>query len=255
MSKGVTREMISKILTQTKDALRAIPGLVTALFILAVVSMNLLANKSIFNLPWLASTAGVFLSWLGFLCMDAVCKRFGAAAATILNTVAMLVSLFTSVLFMLIVKIPGTWAASYSATDAATADAINAGLDSTFSSTWYIVLGSAFAMFLGGLVNSIINKIIGKKFDKKDTYGGFAIRSFLSTAAGQFVDNVVFALFVSYFFFGWTIQQVLMCSFMMMLLELGIEVVFSPIGYKMSKKWKADNVGHDYISKYCKAVA
>ena len=33
-----------KILTHTKEALRAIPGVVTAIFILSVVSMNLLAN-------------------------------------------------------------------------------------------------------------------------------------------------------------------------------------------------------------------
>lgn len=36
---------MKKLLTQTKDALRSIPGLVTAIFILSVVSMNLLANN------------------------------------------------------------------------------------------------------------------------------------------------------------------------------------------------------------------
>ena len=98
-----------KLLTQTKDAMRAIPGIVTAVFILSVVSMNLLANKSVFNAPWLAATAGIFMSWISFLCMDAVCKRFGAKAATILNTIAMLISLGVTVLYMLIVKIPGVW--------------------------------------------------------------------------------------------------------------------------------------------------
>ena len=73
------------MLTQAKDALRAIPGPITAIFIVSVVSMNLLANKSIFNLPWLASTAGIFVSWISFLCMDAVCKRFGAKASIFLN--------------------------------------------------------------------------------------------------------------------------------------------------------------------------
>lgn len=241
---------MKNLLTQTKDTLRSVPGLVTAVFILSVVSMNLLANKSIFNLPWLASTAGIFVSWISFLCMDAVCKRFGARASTILNTVAMIVSLLAALLYMLIVKIPGIWAASYAGATPEISEAINAGLDSTFSSAWYIVIGSAAAMFLGGLVNSIANKVVGKLVDKNDDFKGFAIRSYISTALGQFVDNLAFALFVSFLFFGWTMKQVIVCSFMMMLLELVFEVVFSPIGYKISRNWKEENVGSDYLNKY-----
>lgn len=241
---------MKKLFNQTRDALRAIPGIVTAIFVLSVVSMNLLANKSIFNLPWLASTAGIFVSWASFLCMDAVCKRFGARASTILNTVAMIISLLFTVLYMLVVKIPGIWAASYSASTPEVQAEINSAVDSTFSSAWFIVLGSAAAMFLGGLVNSVVNKLVGRAVDKKDTYGGFAVRSFISTAAGQFVDNFVFAMFVSYMFFGYTMKQVLVCSFMMMLLELVFEIVFSPIGYHISKKWKSENVGAEYLKQY-----
>ena len=245
---------MKKLFTEVKDALRAIPGPVTAIFLLSVVSMNLLANKSIFNLPWLASTAGIFVSWISFLCMDAVCKRFGARASIILNTFAMAASLLVSVMYMLILLIPGLWAASFAATSEEMATAINNSLDATFSSTWYVVLGSAAAMFLGGVVNAIVNKLIGKRVDKKDNFAGFAIRSFLSTALGQFVDNFVFAQFVSFFFFGWTMKQVLLCSFMMMLLELVIEMVFSPVGYRLAKKWKEENVGHEYIDKYTPKV-
>ena len=35
------------LLIQSKDALRAIPGMVTAIFMLSIVMMNLLANKSV----------------------------------------------------------------------------------------------------------------------------------------------------------------------------------------------------------------
>lgn len=241
---------MKNILTQTKDAMRAIPGTVTAIFILSVVMMNLLANKSIFNLPWLASTAGIFVSWVTFLCMDSVCKRFGYKAATILNTVGMIVNLLSAILFMLIVKIPGIWAASFAGATEEISVAINAGLDATFSSAWYIVIGSAVAMFLGGVVNSVMNHLVGVKLDNQGTYKEFAIRSFVSTAAGQFVDNFVFAFFVSYIFFGWSIKQVFVCSFMMMLLELAFEIVFSPIGYSVAKMWKRDNVGQAYIEKY-----
>lgn len=236
--------------SQTKDAMRAIPGLVTAIFILSAVSMNLLANKSIFNLPWLAATAGVFMSWISFLCMDAVCKRFGAKTATLLNTVAMIVNLIVAILYMMIVRINGTWAASYAGETSEIAKAMNNAVDATFASSWYVVLGSSFAMFCGGLVNALVNRAVGKKFDTKNNFSGFAIRSYLSTAAGQYVDNVVFCIFVSLIFFGWTWKQVFVCSFFMMLLETVFEVVFSPVGYKLACNWKKDNVGQDYIDKY-----
>ena len=241
---------MKNLMTQVKDALRAVPGMVTTIFILSVVMMNLLANKSVFNLPWLASTAGIFVSWITFLCMDSICKRFGYKAATIVNTVGMIVNLLSAILFMLIVKIPGTWAASYAGATPEIGSAINAGLDATFSSAWYIVLGSSAAMFLGGVVNSIMNHIVGVKLDNQGTYKEFAIRSFISTAFGQFVDNFAFAMFVSFIFFGWTFKQVLVCSFMMMLLELLFEVVFSPIGYHLAKKWEREDVGIEYIKKY-----
>lgn len=241
---------MNKLLKQSKDALRAIPGLVTAIFILSVVTMNLLANKSIFNAPWLASTAGVFVSWVTFLCMDAVCKRFGYKAATALNTAGMIISLLAALLFMLIVKIPGIWAASYGAATPEIQDAINAALDATLASTWYVVVGSAAAMFLGGLVNSIMNHIVGQKLDNQGTYAEFTIRSVISTACGQFVDNFCFGLFVSFVFFGWTMKQVVVCAFMMMILELLFELVFSPIGYKLSKLWAREGVGQAYIEKY-----
>lgn len=238
------------VLEQAKDALRAIPGLVTAVFILSIVMMNLLANKSIFNAPWLAATAGVFVSWISFLCMDSVCKRFGYKAATVLNTVAMLINLGAAILMMLIVKVPGIWAASFAAETPEIANAINIGIDTTFASSWYIVIGSALAMFLGGVVNNVMNNIVGVKLDNQGTYTEFALRSVISTALGQMTDNLVFGFFVSYFFFGWTLKQVIMCSFFMMLLELAFEVVFTPIGYKVSTMWKEEKVGEEYIKKY-----
>lgn len=241
------------LIREVKETLRTIPGLVTAVFVLSVVVMNLFANKSIFNTQYTAVTSGIMFSWISFLCMDCVCKRFGARAATILNTSAMLINLFCAILFAFIVKIPGVWSAVYSS-PIESAEAVNVALDMTFGSTWYVVIGSALAMYLGGLTNSVVNRFVGKRADT-GTYKGFAIRSFLSTAAGQWVDNIVFAVCVSYIFFGWTLTQVFMCSLIGMLLELLIEIVFSPIGYKISKTWENENVGKDYILKYNNEVS
>ena len=65
---------------------RSSPGIVTVFFVLSVVAMNLLANKSI-SLPvdWLALDCGIIFSWLAFLVMDMVTKHFGPRAAILLS--------------------------------------------------------------------------------------------------------------------------------------------------------------------------
>ena len=69
---------------------------------------------------------------------------------------------------------------------------------------------------------------------------------------GQFVDNFAFATIVSLHFFGWTWTQVLICSLTGAVMELLCEVVFSPVGYRVSRNWEKDNVGAQYI-EYRKA--
>lgn len=237
---------MKNLINEIKITLRNIPGTVTSIFILSVVLMNILANKSIINLPYLSVTSGIALSWISYLCMDCVCKHFGARAATILNGFAMVVNLLSSILVALILLIPGIWASALGIADISVSELINSSLDSTMSSTWYVVIGSSIAMLLGGTANSLLNKLIGK-FVNSNSYTGFLIRSAASTAFGQLIDNLVFALFVSYIFFGWTLPQVIGCSIFGMLLELIIEVIFSPIGYKITKKWQKDNLGREYI--------
>ena len=38
-----------------------------------------------------------------------------------------------------------------------------------------------------------------------------------------------------------------MCALTGAVFELIMEVVFSPIGYKITMKWKAEAVGHEYV--------
>ena len=76
------------------------------------------------------------------------------------------------------------------------------------------------------------------------------MRSFISTFVSQFVDNLTFALIVSLNFFGWTLTQCIGCAFTGAILELLCEVIFSPIGYRVAKKWDAENVGSEYIERY-----
>ena len=73
--------MIKKVMEDYKVLLRSIPAATVSLFIVSVIMMNLLANKELISLPYLALDCGFVVSWVSFLCQDMICKRFGAKAS------------------------------------------------------------------------------------------------------------------------------------------------------------------------------
>lgn len=228
--------------------MRNVPSLVMVLFCTSVILMNLLANKEIgLNLSWLALDCGFLLSWLSFLCMDMLTKRFGTKASIQISLTAMGINLFVCFILFLISKIPGNWGVFYEYGE----NIVNTSLNQTIGGTWYVVLGSAIAFAVSAIVNAILNSMIGK-LCKKDNFKTYALRSYISTIAAQFVDNLIFALLVSHMFFGWTLLQCITCSITGCLLELLCEVIFSPIGYKVCKKWEHNKVGHEYLSSTMK---
>ncbi len=239
--------MIKKLkqeVSELKILLRSIPSLVLALFVLSVIAMNLLANKSI-NLPvdWLALDCGIIFSWLAFLTMDMITKHFGPKASTQISILVAIINLFFCLLFFLASLIPGVWGESYVE---GSENIINAALNHTFGGIWYVLLGSSIAFLGSAFVNNFSNWALGKIF-KNDSFGAFAWRSYLSTALGQFVDNLIFALLVSHFFFGWTLIQCLTCALTGMIVELICEMVFSPFGYVVCKDWRKNCVGNSYF--------
>lgn len=226
--------------------LRSVPPVCLTLFVLAVASMNLLANKSI-NIPvdWLALDCGIVVSWVAFLAMDMLTKHFGPKAACELSVFAMATNLAACLVFYVISVIPGVWSTSYVI---GSEQVINGAINGVFGGTWYVVLGSAAAFVASAFVNNFINFGVGKLFKRKpDGFGAYFCRTYVSTAAGQFVDNFVFALLVSHFFFDWTIVQCAMCALTGMVAELICELVFTPLGFKVCNKWKQQNVGQHYF--------
>ena len=217
--------------------LKSVPPLIFSLFILAVFAMNLLANKSInTGVDWLALDAGIVVSWIVFLCMDVLTKMFGPKAATQLSVLAMVINLIACLLLFAVSKIDGTWGQFF---ELGEQQIVNDALDNTIGGTWYVVLGSAVAFVVSAAINNFTNFAIGKLFRKNpDGFGAYACRAYLSTAIAQFADNLVFALLVSHFFFGWTIVQCLTCAATGMVVELLCEVVFSPLGYLYLKRKK-----------------
>ena len=232
-----------------KILLRNIPSLTVSIFILSVVCANLMANKELVNFKFVALDCGFAFSWIMFLCMDVICKRWGAKAAIKISLVALAANLFICVSFALLAKTPGMWGEYYTSENSLVNDALNA----TFAGSWYVVLGSSVAFVSSSVVNALLNCAIGSLF-KSDGFFSFASRSYISTAIAQLVDNFIFATIVSKIFFGWTWIQVFVCSAIGAGFELLGEVFFSGLGYKVVRQWEKERVGQEYI-EYKKARA
>lgn len=238
------RKAITTEVAEYKVLLRSVPSVVMALFVVSVILMNLLANKEIYTgVSWLALDCGLLVSWLSFLSMDMLTKRFGAKASVKLSITASAINLLVCLILFGVSKIPGNWAEYYTYEN----EIINNSLDATIGGTWYILLGSTIAFLIAAVCNSTINAGIGKLFKDNSNFTAYAVRSYVSTFVGQFVDNLVFSLIVSHVFFGWTLLQCVTSSLTGCIVELICEIVFTPIGYRVSKQWEQLNVGKEYI--------
>lgn len=226
--------------------LQSVPPVPFALFVTSVFAMNLLANKSL-SLPveWLALDGGILVSWFAFLSMDMLTKHFGPKAATQLSLTAIGLNLLLCCMLFLASRLPGVWGESYVP---GSEDRINAALDHTFGGTWYVVAGSTAAMAVSAAVNNFVNALVGRCL-RSDGFAAYACRAYVSTAVGQFVDNLVFALLVSHVFFGWTLTQCFTCAATGMLAELLCECAFSFAGYRVCARWREQGVGQAYFAR------
>ncbi|MBP5177893.1 MAG: VUT family protein, partial [Clostridia bacterium] len=230
--------------TQTKVLLRSVPGVIFGLYLVALVLMNLLANKSIVNLPYLALDCGIFVSWMIFMVMDLTTKYFGVKAANMLTVVGLFLNLLLSLILLITGSIDGLWSEVFTFEGSETA--VNAALDNTFKGNWLIILGSSLSFAVSAVVNNVLNGLIGRSV-KTDNFFTFALRSYASTFIGQFVDNMLFATVISIGLFGWTFAQCAMCALTGAVVELLFEVVFSPIGYRVLRSWERAGVGKEYL--------
>lgn len=231
--------------------LRSVPSLALALITVATVLMNILANKSIINLPWLIQDAGILMSWVGFLVGDLLVKAFGSKNAIRVNLTCLGISLFISGLLAIVAVVPGEWSPVFDPTinPGDLGSNINAAVNSVMGNVWYVILGSAVASAVGLVVNGLTQGLLIKKIETKhgDKYWGFFVASAASTMIGQIIDNMVFALLVSVKFFGWTWTQVMVCSLTGAIFELIIELVFSPLTYRISRNWKKNGIGTEWM--------
>lgn len=258
---------IKKELEDYKYLLRSVPAYTVTLFVLSVVCMNLLANKELFVLHrldgsvLLAMDCGFTISWISFLCMDCICKRWGAKAATKISLLAIVTNIGVTIVFNILGNFAtGNWGEYYNFLYAengseVAANIANIAVNNTFKGSWAVVLGSATAMLVSSIVNSILNVFIGKATHDNNTFGKFAVRSFISTGVAQWVDNMVFAfLLFKILYPDWTPLSLVINASIGAFFELLCEVVLSPIGYKMSLDWAKENVGKEYLDRQKKQI-
>lgn len=227
---------------ETELLMRCIPATVVTLFAVSVICMNLLANKTLVQLDWIALDGGILVSWLSFMCMDVITKHFGPKASNKISFLAAGINLLTCFIFFVASAIPSN-ASDYSA------------FDGIFGGTWFILLGSTIAFLASAVINNVLNWSIGKMFKKNpDGKLAYAMQSYVSTFVGQFCDNLIFAVIVFMGFapvfwdgFCWTFIQCVMCSLTGAVAELIMEILFSPAGYRIVTNWKKKNIGKEYL--------
>ena len=235
---------IKKEWQEFKLLLRSIPAMVVTLFVVSVICMNLLANKTLLMLDWIALDGGILISWLSFMCMDIITKHFGPKASNSISVLAAMINLLTCLIFFVASAIPSN-AADYTA------------FDGIFGGTWFILAGSTVAFLLSAVINNGLNAFIGRCIKRKPNGKlAFALRSYISTFIGQFIDNFIFSIIVFVVFapifwdgFSWTVLQCATCALTGAIAELIMEVAFSPIGYRITKRWHQESVGQEYLEK------
>ncbi|MBO5945011.1 MAG: VUT family protein [Clostridia bacterium] len=225
-----------------KLLLRSIPAAVVSLFVVSVICMNLLANKTLLQLDWIALDGGILISWLSFMCMDMITKHFGPKASNSISLLAAAINLLTCLIFFVASAIPSN-ANDYTV------------FDGIFGGTWFILLGSTVAFLSSALINNSLNWLVGKCFRKNpDGRLAYSVRSYVSTFIGQFFDNFIFSIIVFVFFapifwdgFHWTVLQCATCALTGAVAELIMEIAFSPLGYKITRRWQKEKVGKEYL--------
>ena len=227
---------------ETEILLRSIPSIVVSLFVVSVICMNLLANKTLFQNHYIALDGGILISWLSFMCMDIITRYFGPKASNKIAILACVINLLTCLVFYIASIIPSN-ASDYTS------------LDTLLGGTWFILFGSTAAFLVSAVINNFLNYAVGRAFCKNPNgKTAYAASAYVSTFIGQFFDNFIFSLIVFVYFapkfwngFCWTPLQCAMCALTGSVAELFMEIVFSPFGYKIVVKWREHGVGSEYL--------
>lgn len=243
---------IKKFITDSIADFKKVPSWLIAVSSVAVVLMNLVANKGLLNLSWIALDAGFLVSWVMFLCMDIATQKYGGKASFAVTVFNVGVALASSLLLLIIAKLPPEWGGGWFF-GAQSEGALNTVIGNSI----LVVLVSLLAYVVASGIDILSNITIGKWMrnskafkneDGKRTVKGFFVyftRAYTSTFLSQFVDNLVFQFIAYNFLFSWfyggvpgaalgSVEaqlSILMGAFTGAVAELLLELLFAPIGY------------------------
>lgn len=221
---------------ETQLLFRNLPAIPFAILCIALVVMNVLANKLIVETSWISLDAGIIVSWVAFLAGDMLVKRFGPKAALKINFAALGVQ-FIAVILLTVGGVLPTPVE---------------GCLVTQLFGWSLYLPWAFsvgtlAFIVAILMDVLLNWAILTRFKNKTSFKAYAVASYASTMVAQFVDNFVFGLLFTYLAFGIPFSSLWLFSAAGAVVELLCQVLLSPIGYKISESWRKNGVGQAYV--------
>lgn len=237
------KNWMKKDWNETKVLFKCLPAFPFAILCSALIAMNFLANKGIVPeqfTRFFQADAGIIVSWVAFLAGDMLVKRFGAKAAIKVNVAAITVQLFAIILLTLGSLLPWSYTIEPGSYEAV--------FDSIFRlSLWPLCAGTG-AFIIATVCDSFLSKFVLTRFRNRTTFKAYATASYTSTAVGQFIDNLAFALLFSVWQPWFTdFNAIWLFSAAGMVIELICQAVFSPLGYKISKNWAKKGVGDEYI--------
>ena len=211
---------MKKAFSEYSKLISKVHPLVLTLSVISIVGMNLLANKTLLQLDWIALDGGILISWLSFMCMDIITKHFGPKASTKVSILASAINVLTCLIFFVASAIPSN-VNDYSA------------FDGIFGGTWFILLGSTIAFLSSAVLNNLLNWTIGQAFrNDPNSRLAYNTQTYVSTFIGQFFDNFLFSLIVFVGFapifwdgFHWTVLQCATCALTGAIAELIMEII------------------------------
>jgi uncharacterized PurR-regulated membrane protein YhhQ (DUF165 family) len=250
------KQWIKDEIHETKVLFKGLPAIPFTMVVLSFILMNLLATVPLFNESWIAGDCGIIVSWLAFLFGDMLVKRYGAKGSIKISIAALLIALMVMALLATGSAIEkGLFGANYSLGLFSWEFSLTNGMVTLWT------LGASATAFIVSIVfNSLISNKILTAFKKRTSFKAYATAAYVSTFAGQFVDNIVFAFLFTFIASripemqtAWSLQPVtvlavIVCGLTGAVLELLLEVIFSPIGFKVAEKWRKEGVGAEYIA-------
>lgn len=249
------KEWLKQDWHETKVLFKGIPAIPFAMVIMSFILMNILASVPLYNESWIAGDAGILVSWMAFLFGDMFVKRYGAKGSIKIQLASIVIALLT----LGILAAGSAIEQALWGTNALGLFSWEFSLENGAVTLW--TLGaSAAAFIISNIFNSLISNRILKRFKTRTSFKAYATAAYVSTFVGQFIDNFVFAMLFTFIAsrnpamqIAWALQPVTIlavvtCALTGAILELLLEVIFSPIGFKVAERWRQQGVGAEYIA-------